>query len=97
MKEIKIATDKLLTRKEMFEKSKDFGFEFRKIKGKQGLHAFHCGERCLHRGGILGDIDYIECYECGIRILNLESPHCNGGIIYEKLKDNKWIIMEKEE
>jgi len=84
-----------MTRQEMFEKSKEYGFDFKEIDGKEGLHFFHCGERCSHKSGILGEVDYIECRKCGIRIMNMESPHCNGGLVVEKFEDNKWIIQEK--
>jgi hypothetical protein len=45
---------------------------------KRGDHAYHCGEKMDVRSGLLGP-DFAACHKCGIRLLNMASPHINGG------------------
>ena len=63
------------------------------LHGEDG-QPFHCGQRMTVKGGIVGT-DYAKCETCGVALLRLDSPHVNGGHIfdaatYESLGDNVW-------
>jgi len=48
--------------------------------------------------GIIGT-DIIECKECGLTIINLLSPHVNGGYVFDIESDvnNTWIRVDNLE
>lgn len=49
------------------------------LRGEDG-QPFHCEQRMQTKEGIMGP-DYAKCRGCDLEILNLVSPHVNGGYI----------------
>ena len=61
---------------------------------------YHCGERCRVSGGIIGP-DYVRCRKCGIGMVDLLSPHVNGGYVPDKkaleaYPYGAWVPMEQD-
>jgi len=58
----------------------------------------HCNKLMTTGQGIIGT-DIIECKECGLTIINLLSPHVNGGYVFDIESDvnNTWIRVDNLE
>lgn len=64
------------------------------LRGEDG-QPFCCGERMDVKGGLVG-VDYCKCRACGNLLTRIDSPHTNGGHIfdaevYDALGDEVWV------
>lgn len=71
------------------------GIELRTVDGEEGI-PFCCGQRMQVKGGIWGP-DHARCGSCRQEIMNLASPHINGGYVLseavlEAHGDSIWTI-----
>lgn len=62
----------------LFEK---FGFDIEQQPDHMIIS--HCGEFCNIGTGIMG-ADTIECKKCGLKLVNVMSPHINGGYVWNE-------------
>ena len=65
------------------------------LRGDDG-QPYHCGEPCHVQGGIIGP-DFVRCGKCGAEMINLLSPHVNGGYVpdaraLEAYPDGAWVV-----
>ena len=59
-------------------------------------NAMHCNEHMRIGTGIIGT-DIGTCKVCGLEIVNMHSPHINGGHIFDDIETNKtsWYISKE--
>jgi len=70
------------------------------LRGDDG-QPFHCGVRMTVKSGIFG-VDYAKCEGCGCLLMRIDSPHTNGGRVfedadYDALGENVWVARNNEQ